>query len=442
MLQLLQQHMRLSPTLQQAWLRYADLESIENWRQVASLDAHDFAAILHTIHTQYHDTVRYMQGSHWTIPRPWEYLWRQTFRLDTVVGITPIHTAAKRVASVVPAERLIGCIPDPSWIFHSPEACRCLWPVQPDVSRHLLDALHARTQRAHTHTSVIVLCPDAHHFHVMLQTWCTTPHMNCCVLFGGLVNSLPFLRDHTDKQTAAARIPLTVFWMTNSKNTMVTMNDVTSHIGMQARCIGGTYTPPPQHMCLPSNRTLLRNDFWDRWDTLTTEARNAHRWPRHKWVTHLNAMTQLLAIAPCRWLRGLYAFCKKPFLPLDTEGTWIYAVWSVKTQRVYISQTGGIVQLKRAIVRFMQHMRATRSWHTLYGRCGIRGMGLLYPTMFRIGPEILELSFWRPAPNTRPTPKIILDQKNGTDTERARCIPYRQIMEATAERANGYAQIH
>ena len=62
-------------------------------------------------------------------------------------------------------------------------------------------------------------------------------------------------------------------------------------------------------------------------------------------------------------------------------------MWSVKTQRVYIGQTGGIGQLKRAIVRFMQHMRAARSWHTLYGRRGIRGMGLLYPTMFRIGPE-------------------------------------------------------
>ena len=165
------------------------------------------------------------------------------------------------------------------------------------------------------------------------------------------------------------------------------MNDITSHIGMQTRCIHGTYTPPPQDTCLPFDKTALRRDFWNRWDTLTNEARNAHRWPQHRWVTHLNAMNQLLAIAPCRWLRRLHAFCKKPFLPLDTEGTWIYAVWSVKTERVYIGQTGGIAQLKRAIVRFMQHMRAARSWHTLYGRRGIRGMGLLYPTMFRLGPE-------------------------------------------------------
>ena len=124
-----------------------------------------------------------------------------------------------------------------------------------------------------------------------------------------------------------------------------------------------------------------------QWDTLTAEARAAHRWPQHKWVSHLNAMNQLLAVAPCRWLRRLYAFCHKPFLPLDTEGTWIYAIWSTRTQRIYVGQTGGIGQLKKTIVRFMQHIRSARSWHSLYGRRGIRGMGLLYPTMFRLGPE-------------------------------------------------------
>jgi|UniRef100_A0A7S4GA06 hypothetical protein len=56
MLQLLQQHLRTSPTLNRTWQRYAHLESISNWRQVAALDAHDFTAIAHTIHTQYHDT--------------------------------------------------------------------------------------------------------------------------------------------------------------------------------------------------------------------------------------------------------------------------------------------------------------------------------------------------------------------------------------------------
>ena len=387
MLQLLQQHVRLSPTLQQMWMRYTELESIENWRQVASLDAHDFAVILYTIHTQYHDTSKFIQGSHWTIPRPREHMWRQTFHLDSVIGITPGHTAARRVACTVPAEKLMGGVQEPQWIFQSPEACRCLWLIQPDARTPLLDALSTRMRKPQTHTSVIVLCPQTHHLDVTLNNWCNIHPTNCCVIFTGSVNTLPLLRDHSHKHTNAAPISLTAFWVTVKRDDMVTMNDITSHIGMQTRCIHGTYTPPPQDMCLPSDKTALRRDFWNRWDTLTNEARHAHRWPQHKWVTHLNAMNQLLAIAPCRWLRRLYAFCKKPFLPLDTQGTWIYAVWSVKTQRVYIGHTGGIGQLKRAIVRFMQHMRAARSWHTLYGRRGIRGMGLLYPTMFRLGPE-------------------------------------------------------
>ena len=65
-----------------------------------------------------------------------------------------------------------------------------------------------------------------------------------------------------------------------------------------------------------SNKTQLRHDFWRQWHALTQEARNAHRWPQHKWVTHRNAMNQLLAPAPCQWLRRLYAFCDKPLVVL------------------------------------------------------------------------------------------------------------------------------
>ena len=163
-------------------LGFVVTESIENWRQVASLDAHDFAAILYTIHTQYHDTSKFIQGSHWTIPRPWEHMWRQTFHLDSVIGITPDHTAARRVACTVPAEKLMGGVQEPQWIFQSPEACRCLWLIQPDAGTPLLDALSTRMRKPQTHTSVIVLCPQTHHFHVTLNNWCNIHPTNCCVI--------------------------------------------------------------------------------------------------------------------------------------------------------------------------------------------------------------------------------------------------------------------
>ena len=54
---------------------------------------------------------------------------------------------------------------------------------------------------------------------------------------------------------------------------------------------------------------------------------------------------------------------------------------------IYIGQTGGIGMLKKTITRFMQHLRSARSWNNLFGKLGIRGLGLLYPTMFRLGPE-------------------------------------------------------
>ena len=369
------------------WQRYADLESITNWRQVAALDAHDFTAIAHTIHTQYHDTRLFFQDSHWTVPRPWEYLWRQTFKLDTVIGIAPSHTGARRVTAIVPAEKLIGCVAEPDWIFSSPEDCRCLWLIQPDTPARLLPTLRARMTQHSKKTSVIILCPDTHPFSSILQTWCSEMPTQCCGILTGKVNTLPLLRDHAHKHTQSAHMHLTASWITRTTDTLVSTNDVTSHVGTQARTIGATFSPPPPGTCQRSSKPQLRGEFWTQWDTLTAEARAAHRWPQHKWVSHLNAMNQLLAVAPCRWLRRLYAFCHKPFLPLDTEGTWIYAIWSTRTQRIYVGQTGGIGQLKKTIVGFMQHIRSARSWHSLYGRRGIRGMGLLYPTMFRLGPE-------------------------------------------------------
>ena len=247
MLQLLQQHLRTSPTLNRAWQRYADLESISNWRQVAALDAHDFTAIAHTIHTQYHDTRIFFQGSHWAIPRPWEYLWRQTFKLDTVIGITPSNTGARRVTAFVPAEKLIGCIAEPDWIFSSPEDCRCLSLIQPDTHARLLHALRARMAQNDKKTSVIILCPDTHPFQPTLRAWCDELPMHCCDILTGTVNTLPLLRDHTHKRTQSAQVHVTAYWITGTTDTLVSMNDITSHIGTQAltRTIRATFSPPP-----------------------------------------------------------------------------------------------------------------------------------------------------------------------------------------------------
>ena len=103
--------------------RYAELESVQCWKQVAALDVQDFAGILLGVHVQYNDTWFFIPGSNWNVPRTWQHMWRTTFQLDTVMGMAPCNTYARRVTATVPVETLLGCVPEKLWVFTSPEPC-------------------------------------------------------------------------------------------------------------------------------------------------------------------------------------------------------------------------------------------------------------------------------------------------------------------------------
>ena len=126
LLQLLQQHIALSPTLAHSWKRYADLESIGNWTTTSALDGFEFTACIGTIWDQYNDTAQFVNGGFWSTPYTWQDVWRRTFRVDTVIGLPQQATAAARAVAVVPAEKLLGCLPTMDWVFASPQPCRAL----------------------------------------------------------------------------------------------------------------------------------------------------------------------------------------------------------------------------------------------------------------------------------------------------------------------------
>ena len=73
MVQLLQQHIAQAPTVKSLWHRYAELESVQCWKQVAALDVYDFAGILLSVHLQYNDTRFFIPGSNWNVPRTWQH---------------------------------------------------------------------------------------------------------------------------------------------------------------------------------------------------------------------------------------------------------------------------------------------------------------------------------------------------------------------------------
>ena len=149
------------------------------------------------------------------------------------------------MTAFVLAEKLIGCIAEPDWIFSSSEDCRCLWLIQPDTNTRLLHALRARMAQNDKKTSVIILCPDTHPFQPTLRAWCDETPMHCYDVLTGTVNTLPLLRDHTHKRTPSAHVHVTAYWITGTTDTLVSMNDITSHIGTQARTIRATFSPPP-----------------------------------------------------------------------------------------------------------------------------------------------------------------------------------------------------
>ena len=47
--------------------------------------------------------------------------------------------------------------------------------------------------------------------------------------------------------------------------------------------------------------------------------------------------------------------------------------------------------LKKTVTRFMKHVRLARPRNTLFGQRGVRGLGLLYPMMFRLDPGMFSV---------------------------------------------------
>ena len=226
-------------------LRYDETESINDRHQVAALEVHDVAVSLHMIHTQYHDTQVFMQGSHRTITKPWQHMWRQIFKLDTVIGMTPSSTTSRQVAVVVLAETLLGCRADPEWIICSPEACSCLWLLQLDTNPLLAQSLQAGVAHPDRHTTLIIVFPGTHPSAPTLTQWHITSPSRCSAIYAGTVNTLLLLRDHDTKDTTSAKIPMTAYRITGATGHLVSINDVVSHVGCQTRANTSTFPPPP-----------------------------------------------------------------------------------------------------------------------------------------------------------------------------------------------------
>ena len=166
------------------------------------------------------------------------------------------------------------------------------------------------------------------------------------------------------------------------------MNDVVAHVGTFCRASGLHFFCPHKEECVPSApKPDLRTTFWTTWTGATNHSRDVQRWTKTQWGTHLDDLNGLLKIALQHWLRRLWVFVQKPVPSVLQEGSWIYVLWSPLTPYVYVGQTGAIKGTKMLLTRYLQHLRCGRSWQTLLGKKGVRGLGKLYPEMFKRGPH-------------------------------------------------------
>ena len=211
--------------------------------------------------------------------------------------------------------------------------------------------------------------------------------MECTPILDMTVPALPFLWRRGTRHPVRDSVSVQAFWVTaHQGDGSVHINDIISHVGQHARHTEHTLHTIPPKKCTTATKTSLRTHFWERMNHLVQQAdTQGKRWNETQWTAHLDNMNALLKTAPHPWLRRLYSFAEHPTASTGTPGAWIYALWSTRTNGVYVGQSGAIRQLKKCVTRYSQHTRTARSWHTLFGRHGVRRLGKLYPVMARIG---------------------------------------------------------
>ena len=123
------------------------------------------------------------------------------------------------------------------------------------------------------------------------------------------------------------------------------------------------------------------------WNTTTARLRNRTGWTNKNYADAYDTRTNALRWAPQPWLRRLWNLRKYRRVTSNRTGRWIYAIYSVKSCKVYVGQTGDRGTLKSLVRRMRQHLTCARSWHTLYGSKGCTNLGSIYPAMATLGDE-------------------------------------------------------
>ena len=176
-----------------------------------------------------------------------------------------------------------------------------------------------------------------------MSAWRNHAPQQCSLVAEGSAHTLPFLRSSEEKHQPTYSQWLMVYWVTNGADPCIELNGVVAHVGTSCRANGLHFFCPHKEKCVPSApKRALRATFWTTWTAATNRSRDAQRWTKTQWGTHLDDLNGLLKIATQHWLRRLWGFVQKPVPSVLQEGSWIYVLWSPRTPYVYVGQTGAM----------------------------------------------------------------------------------------------------
>ena len=357
------------PRIMSLWCAYASQKCCTSWSTIT----YDMLASFAVSARQY---VAGVPNTGWRPQFNWLLSLVQTFNADTIIdGGPPPPEFSQTYVSLNPDMQSISSVPMWSTTAATTPNVNSVWCVQPSTtveqSQWLPDRLHAQLP-----TTVLLVVPVGHTLNTYLQKHPSIETLSVIPKFSVLpqsfvVPSCPYSH------------PVTLYLAHVGQ--VFSPHHLVSMLGPICRQHSAVLQPLPSHWNQPTSRQRIRDLFWSKWHAQTAHVRDtSDKWSHTDWCTFLQQRANLLSFAPQPWLRRLWNFRRhRQCQDFSQKGTWVYALFSVSTKRVYVGQTGAFGLPKPGVTRFRQHLRACRSYTTLYGMKHCRDLGSIYPMMSR-----------------------------------------------------------
>ena len=361
------------PRVQSFWSTYASRYHCATWQSITydllSSFAIDARRVVFSIP---HDS--------WRPRYNWFLSLTQTLNADTVIDGGPLPpNFPQTYVTLNDALNPVSSAPSETNSASTVPSMNAFWCVQPSTpttaAQWFFDRLSSQLP-----TTILIVVPTGHALQSDLTSHPSVSWLSEIPHFTAIPQSL-------NMSSSPYSLPVTLFLA--HIGSPLPPHQIVSMLGPICRKNSATLYPLPPQWVQPTSRQRMRDLFWSKWHAQTAHARDmSSSWTHSDWCAFLQQRANLLRLAPQPHLRRLWNFRRyRQCQDFGKCGTWIYALFSISSKRVYVGQTGALGLPKAGVTRFRQHIRACNSYTTLYGHKHCRELGSIYPMMARTGFE-------------------------------------------------------